>query len=476
MTTMAARRFPAIDLAVGAATTTAVAIMLVSFRTEVDDDLWLHLRIGEELRSGQRFGQVPDPLVVIADRPYSPTQWLSEVALSVIHDVAGLWGIHLLRALGIAALVLLTVATCRLLTTSVRAAIITLVVTFATSAGWAERPQMAGLVLHAACVYVWIRAWKSERSPWPAVPLLWLWACLHGTWILGVGVCLLGAAVITLTSGLRSRATRRGITVALGAAIAVLLTPAGPRLITQPFVVAEATQQVNEWQAPTADNPTFLAALLLVALAAALVIVRRKGAFPVALFGLAALALSLYAVRTVAFGAVLAGCAAAVAFGSRRGTAGDVSARLEVRVWLLASALIATGATMASSPLSKLNDPDLVSAVEALPNDTHIAVDPGLSGWTLFHAPKVKPLRDLRAEVYSNAATRGFADFWDVKPGWHAYCLRLGVDALLAPQEAPLVGALSSLGWKSQGNGDGFVLMTPRTAPSPAGHHPPLQP
>ena len=59
---------------------------LIRLRTAPDVDLWLHLRLGAELRDGTRFGALPDPLVVLADRPYVPTQWLSEVAGSLVEQ------------------------------------------------------------------------------------------------------------------------------------------------------------------------------------------------------------------------------------------------------------------------------------------------------------------------------------------------------------------------------------------------------
>src|SRR6478735_5208149 len=81
-----------------------LAALLLRLRQGVDPDLWLHLRLGEQLRTGERFQRVPDPLVVLADQPYSPTQWLSEVVMSVVHELTGVAGIHVLRALAVVAL------------------------------------------------------------------------------------------------------------------------------------------------------------------------------------------------------------------------------------------------------------------------------------------------------------------------------------------------------------------------------------
>jgi hypothetical protein len=270
-----------------------------------------------------------------------------------------------------------------------------------------------------------------------------------------------------MTSGARSRAARRSLFVALGSTIAVLLTPAGPGIITQPFVVSEAAQQVSEWQAPTPDNPTFVASILLVAVAAATLGHRRRGSLATAVFGVAGLALSLYTVRTVAFGAVLTGAAAAIALGTGRETAIRLSRRFEVGVWLAAGVLTMAGTAAVSSPRSQLNDPHLVKAVETLPAGTHIAVDPGVSGWVLFHAPTVKPLRDLRAEVYSTEAAEAFHAFTIARPGWETYLVQTAVHAALVPRDSPLAKALATQGWVMAGSQDDYALFVPGSANQP---------
>jgi hypothetical protein len=379
--------------------------------------------------------------------------------LSVVYDVGGLGGVHLLRALGVTALVLLTVTTARLLTTPLRVAVITLVVTFASSAAWAERPQLAGLVLHAACLLIWIQAWRRHRSPWPAIPLLWLWACIHGTWILGLVVCLIGAGTIACTSGLLSRGARRGYLTALGSAVAVLVTPAGPALILQPFVVSEAAHQVNEWQAPTLDNPTLVASILLFVVTGVVLAYRRRNVLPTAIFGLVGLSLSLYAVRTVAFGAILMGVAAPLALARPRERPAEVTPRRESGLWLTAGLIIAIGATAVSSTRPTLNDPAMVKAVEALPAGTIIVADPQVSGWVRFHTPTLRPLRDLRAEVYSTRAVEAFHALAMAHSGWEPYLTRTGARAALLPTESPLAKALEGHGWEVSVSKNGYVLL-----------------
>ena len=77
----------------------AVTAALLTVRSRPDVDLWLHLRIGGLLRDGARFEGLPDPLAVLPDRTYVPTQWLAQVSMSGLYDAGGMAAIQLLRVI-----------------------------------------------------------------------------------------------------------------------------------------------------------------------------------------------------------------------------------------------------------------------------------------------------------------------------------------------------------------------------------------
>ena len=153
------------------------------------------------------------PLVVAADQPYHPTQWLAEVLGSAEFKYGGLVGIRILRVLALAILVAAVYLTARQFASQRAAGVVTLLVTFGTSAAWGERPQVAGLVLYAVVVLLRVRAERSQAVPWLTVPVHWVWACLHGSWIVGLstGVVMTGPDQPSASSrpspaGLRQRA------------------------------------------------------------------------------------------------------------------------------------------------------------------------------------------------------------------------------------------------------------------------------
>ena len=424
----------------------SLTVVLLRLRSAVDVDVWLHLRLGRELRAGEWFGSLPDPLVVLADRAYVPTQWLAEVVGSLAVDAAGLVGLRVLRLVALLLLMAAVYATARRAMTPARATGVVVLVAATTAAAWAERPQVAGLALAAVTVLLWDRTLADGRPRWVLVPIAWVWAMLHGTWALGLGFGALAVLVALLTR--RSTLRWRGVLGALAAAVAVTAaTPLGPRLLLEPFVVsASARGGVNEWQPPAFTNPLYLVALVV----AAVVVLRALSIRPVdpgaLLFALAGAGLASYSVRTLAFGALLLVPALVRAFPSARCPS---FSRRELAPLVAAAVVVAVAPGVvwggpSSGPLGSRVD----IALAELPRGTVAAVDVRVSGWVLAEHPGLRPLRDLRAEVYTPATAAAYESFTDAEPGWQAYADEHGVEVVVAADGEPLDRALAAdPGW-----------------------------
>ena len=244
---------------------------------------------------------------------------------------------------------------------------------------------------------------------------------------------------------------------------AACLTPLGVRAVVEPFRVGQvAGLTANEWQRPALGNP-----LLLVVLAAAVVallgVVRSPDRRWTRLLStVVAAALALWMVRTIAVGALVLAPALAAGLSSlatrrrladRDPDAADEAPRRdptsaggpEWPAWALAATcLLAVGGWhVATTPFGPPVTGTVSTAVGALAPDARLAVDGRAVGWAQWAHRDRRPLRDLRAEVYSAPVATAYEDFQEARPGWQAYAESQGVTAVLADRERPLDRALS---------------------------------
>jgi hypothetical protein len=234
----------------------------------------------------------------------------------------------------------------------------------------------------------------------------------------------------------------------------------GPGLLIQPLTVSGAARaSVSEWQTPGFDNPTFLVVLILTAFAATAVVRRRvRSWLAIGLIGLG-IALAIYSVRTVAFGAVLAGTGLAMSALNGRQVS-TVRRRTEVSLWLTACLGVIVGGSLWAMPTPELTDQALRGQLDLVPGGSSIVVQPEVTGWMLFHEPALRPLRDLRAEAYSPTAAQTFERIWEARPGWERALESLHVRAILIRSGEALAGALPSSSWGLVAAEDDYQLWT----------------
>ena len=470
----AARRAPS-PAAVGAGLAVGlITAMLLRVRTTPDVDLWLHLRIGDLLNAGQQFGSGPDPLAALADRPYVPTQWLAQRAMAWTWSAAGMTGIQVVRLLLVLCLGATVLAVCRLVAPTTAAGFAAAVTMFGAAAAWGERPQLLGLVLFAGVTLLWWRSTLRGAVPWAVVPVTWLWACVHGSWLLGVaagGVLLAGAVA---DRRLSRRRTVQGALVLVASVLAAGLTPLGTQVVTEPFTVtALASGSVNEWARPAPDNPVFVV-VLLAAVASGVGLLRSRTHRWTRLFCLlGGLALAIWMVRTVAFGAVLIAPALALALATLRRRERPVGrAPGEGIVWALAAVIAVSlgGWHIARTPFGPPVSSDLSAALAATSPAAPLAVDGHAVGWAQWAHRDRRPLHDLRAEVYSEPVSTAYLAFADAEPGWEAYAALHGIGTILAERDSPLDRALAQAdGWALAAEDHDFRLWRATAAPSGEG-------
>lgn len=263
----------------------ALAALLRPLATGVavlnDPDTYLHITAGRWMIA-HRALPMHDPFShTLAGAPWVPHEWLAEIVLAGSYGLAGWPGLVLLTSLCFAgALALLTRALLRrwepfsaLITVGLSGALLL--------PHLLARPHALALPVMVAWSAMLIAAADDGRPPPPkALPLMTLWANLHGSFMAGLALAaFLAAEAVWQAATPQQRwqsLWRWSGFLALGAA-AALLTPNGIHGLLLPFQLLDMPtlqQSFGEWQ--SADFHSFgpleawLLGALLVALATGL--------------------------------------------------------------------------------------------------------------------------------------------------------------------------------------------------------------
>lgn len=220
-----------------------------------DPDTYLHIAAGRWMIARAAL-PLHDPFShTMAGAPWIPHEWLSEVVLAAVYGLAGWPGLILLTAFCLAgALALLTRALLRhwepfsaLIVVGLSGALLL--------PHLLARPHALALPVLAAWCATLIGARDDGRSP-PllAIPLMTLWANLHGSFVVGLALAgFLGVEAVWAAATPRERwesLRRWGVFIAL-VTFAAMLTPNGVDGLLLPFHLLNMPtlqQSFSEWR------------------------------------------------------------------------------------------------------------------------------------------------------------------------------------------------------------------------------------
>lgn len=311
------------------------------------------------------------------------------------------------------------------------------------------RPVLVGFFFLAAVVTV---GHMRPRPLWVLPLLFWLWASIHGTFVVGLGYLLL--------DGLRRRSHRQLLAVAISAGVTAL-TAHGLGvwwIVWQFFRNRGALEFISEWQPPDFSNP-FLLPLLLVIVGVVAAAAWRKVS-PADLWLIVPfVAFGLLAERNV-WPAVIV----LTPFAMRLVTAiprTDRGPREEAHVVnvAIAAVLVVVAVVGLIQPVEL--DEDRFPARAAI-----AALEPGplfngtaVGGYLIYSDwPQVEVFIDDRAELYGE---EGFRRFHDVKAGIgvEETFTEWNIDQAIVATDWPIVGYLELLGWEYRYRDDYVVVM-----------------
>jgi len=460
----------AVPLALG-----GIFAFLASRAPVSDSDLFWHLALGREIASGG-LPRVDTFSWTIAGRPILTDQWLGELFLYWSYAFGSWRGIVTLRALAVGAITAIVVASA--LAERPRRPLIAVLASLPALAlsrfAWTDRPELFGLLCFAACVALLGAARRgSVRALAATVPLLGVWANLHGSYALGLGLVVL-ALVVRAASDAGERT--RSAVFAVAACAATLVTPAGlgtwtssgGHFLAPPrFIQEEGTPDVATL--PGAIFAVCLVTVLATALLAPRGEARRTIADLVLLLPVAFVSLS--AQRHLVFFPI----AAAPYLAAR---APDAVARLAVlvpgRFWRtgtdpvaprtvdIAAAAIAALLVVAAGATAP-TEPDL----SGYPTGALASVSPGpgllnryeWGGFLIWYAPATPVFLDGRLFPYVGDALDDYRAVIGLHANWRDVVRRRGIRALLVgPGDAVAVRGVE-MGWRVLARSSEFVLL-----------------
>ena len=371
------------------------------------DTLW-HITTGQWILASGEVPAVDSFSFTAAGRPWVAHEWLSEVILAAAYDRFGWSGPVAITGVAAGCTIACVAFYVRQRSRADVAAMLVILAATCGGPSLLARPHLIALPLAA----LWTVALVSARSrnvapPLILVPLMTLWANLHGGFV--VGLALTGALAVEAvfeTPRAKMDTARRWSLFIAGAVAAAALTPHGIDGLLFPFrlLAMQRLDDIQEWNASDFSHPGGMTISVLLALYLGL-----TGSVRLPKFRALLLAGLLFATMRHQRHAQLFGILAplliadSLAFASRTSMHESMSACLPVTLASAAAAVFLTARV--AYPVQRADDVNYPTAALA-----HVSSDVrskpvlnayGFGGLLIFS--RIKPFIDGRADLYGDS-------------------------------------------------------------------------
>jgi len=469
----------AVSLARYAPAAVLIAILLADSNRHTDPDLWGHLRFGQAFIAGRHLLQHDTYSYSAAGHRWRDHEWLAEVMMALIYNNGGMIGLKLWK-FACTATALLFVADTEASAGAPPA--IQLAVLFGAACGLLLqaqlRPQMFSFVLLGALLTLLARDnYHREARLWLAVPLMALWANLHGGFVIGLAALALYSVVALLQDLAAGAGWRRGAKLSCltaAAAAATLFNPYGAGMwqtVAHALGNPYTRNAVRDWQplwwamlaqwhsAPSGVVPYVVMVAMAAVLMVALAVVPRADDLPlVAVAALMTLA-AFISVRNMALAAIAISGPLAHRIAVFR--APRTGGRRAVAAWRPAShlAMLALAGAMAlgggmfsrSLALDRTYPSAALAFMDAHRLHGNVLSEFGWGEYLIWHtAPEDKVFIDGRYDtVYPFKVIGDYLEFYFDQPGATAVLESYPHDFVLIGPDAPAHRLMERRGdWK----------------------------
>jgi hypothetical protein len=390
-----------------------------------DADTNWHIATGRWILSHRAVPHVDVFSYTAPGRPWVTIEWLSETIMAAAYGLAGWSGILVLFGLA-AALVAAqqTLFALKWLSPAYAAALATL--SFICMAPYVlARPHLIAAPILAFWTIRLLTARAADRAPdWWMVPIMAVWANLHGSFAMGLAL----TCGFALEAVLASRGRRLGVARAWGLFLvaclaSALVTPHGFRGFELPVSILHMTTlyAISEWRSASFSQPTIFEMVLVATMFVCFTRgVRLNVVRTLMLLGLLHMALQ-HIRQQLVFGVVTPLLLAeplgqALSCGPPRNLLSVLRARFRSEVAPGAFALLVVFAVVVGARLAfPVRQPDgintPVTAIQRVPGWVRtqpVFNEYGFGGLLLFNG--VRPFIDGRSDMYGDAFVREYID------------------------------------------------------------------
>jgi hypothetical protein len=414
-----------------------IGVVIGATRPIRDNSFLWHVRAGDlQLVSGEVL--TADPFsFTMAGEPWRTQSWLADLLYGALEQGSGglNWVPWLLIICGGLIMALVGTSAFRRVANPLPVALALVGLVWVGLPNLVPRPVIFSFVLLALLVVV-----LDERAEWAVPVVLWVWAAVHGSFVLGLGLVVLDA--------LRRRLPwRRAAVRTVISLVAVSLTAHGLGIwsILKSFLSNRgALDFISEWAAPdllTVAQGPFVLMMVAVILATAPGRIEAHELWVVIPF----LVFGLTSARAIMPAAIVLAPFAASAWPSKdreKATEpGPVRVNLAVGVAMIVLPLLALAGF---EGIDEERFP--VEAAEYLEAET-VWHDDATGGY-LIYANRLPVFVDDRAELYGAEFFSEFVDTRRGTPTWQATFDRYGIEQALVRTDAGIAEALTTEGWE----------------------------
>jgi hypothetical protein len=424
-----------------------VVAVIIAARLPIRDNSYLwHVRAGTvQMEMGSVLTTDPFSFTAMG-RPWRTQSWLADIAYGWLDERLDLRAVPLIVAIGSLTLVLFLGLRCyRMVGSGLVATLPLLIIMWLTLGYFTPRPVLLSLALFGVVLVVT----DHPRLRWTIPLLFWLWAAVHGAFVVGLGYLVL--------AGIRRR-DRRTATDILAATIAVSLTAHGWgawQVLVEFAANRESLNLIVEWLTPNLISFglfPFALAILLILWGGQKGRLAGRDLWVVGPF----LLFAFTANRAVSMAAMALLPWIADPF---RPTA---SLRLERSRRTIPSAVLAAAAIVVPLvvPLEGGLDQEtfpVAASAYLIPGPAYH--DDGAGGYLIYRFwPERTVFVDDRAELYGPFFAE-FVKVRDARPGWREVLARYDIHQALVRVENPLGEVLRIAGWREAYADDVFVVL-----------------